>query len=639
MNPFLELEIKTEQQLLGTAMIQIMSDQHNLVGGYPESINTDGDRNTAIFALENGGRLELSLQIEEILEGEGISLLCSICNVGQKPVSWNDLLLPKISLNRAVFGEEAWTMQGAAVQWGQDYAFPLGVHTRENYLGHMQDGEGGGIPVVYFWNKSIGLALMHVEPEPKDWYMPVHCDSDSLTAALEDREALTLNPGESFTGVRSVIAICRGDFFEPLALYRACLAEHGIKAPEPVQADFEPAWCSWGYEFDIKPADMIRVLPVLKDLDIHWLTLDDRWFDAYGDWNPRFDTFPGGEVDMRDMNKRIHDAGVFSQIWWYPLCVEDGHGSWDSHTYAEAELFQKHSDWLIMDRDGNAARNNRHLAMLCPSVPEVQNHIRELTHRFIEDWGFDGHKLDNIYTVPACYNPNHHHQRPQESTEAMGVVYRIIFELTRALRPNSVTQICPCGTPLSMQMIPWTDQPVTADPTSSGQIRQRIKFYKALFGPKTAVSADHVELSDGSMDFASEIGVGGVPATKFIWPEDESLKARLNEYWNFPPEKQSAWKRWLAIYRQHRLAEGETLNLYDLAFDFPETHAIRKGKTIYYAFYQDHFEGTVRLKGLENRGYRAWDYVNHVELGMIDGSNPVLKIHFDQYLLLAATAD
>ena len=83
-------------------------------------------------------------------------------------------------------------------------------------------------------------------------------------------------------------------------------------------------------------------------------------------------------------------------------------------------------------------------------------------------------------------------------------------------------QICPCGTPITFSLLPYTDQTVTADPTSSAQIRQRVKFYKALCGPRAAVFADHVELSDHGLDFASEIGVGGVPSTKFIWPDDRS---------------------------------------------------------------------------------------------------------------------
>ncbi|RPH57313.1 MAG: alpha-galactosidase [Chloroflexi bacterium] len=508
--------------------------------------------------------------------------------------------------------------------------------SRDNFLGHLQNGEGGGIPVVYFWNKTRGLSLMHIEATPKDWYMPVKSGKEGVTAGLELRKPVTLQPGESFSSLETVISAHSGDFFAPLALYRDLLAQKGIKSPAPVPADYEPAWCSWGYEFDVTPGEMTGVLPVLNDLGIKWLTLDDRWFDAYADWNPRKDTFPGGAQDMCRMNAEIHAAGAFSQVWWYPLCVEDGHGKWESHKYGRAQLYKNHPEWLVLNADGSVARNNRHLAMLCPALPEVQAHIRELTLRFIRDWGFDGHKLDNIYTMPACHNPAHQHARPEESTESLAEAYRVIFETTRQLRPDSVTQICPCGTPLTFSLIPFTDQTVTADPTSSDQIRQRIKFYKALMGPKVAVFADHVELSDNGADFASEIGAGGVPSTKFIWPDDERVRARLKEVWDLPDEKKAAWQKWFGLYNRYRPAEGEYLNLYDLAFDYPEAHVIRKDGAMYYAFYAPHFHGKVELRGLENRSYRVVDYVNDRELGVVHGESAWLQVEFEVSLLVMA---
>ncbi len=183
----------------------------------------------------------------------------------------------------------------------------------------------------------------------------------------------------------------------------------------------------------------------------------------------------------------------------------------------------------MLDEQGRVARNNRHLAMLCPAVPAVQEYTLALTRRFIEEWGFDGFKLDNIYTMPACYNPAHHHAAPADSIAAFGELYRRILELSRHLRPEAVVQICPCGTPLTFHLLPATDQTVTADPVSSAQVRQRIRFYKALTGRSAAVFADHVELSDGGVDFASAVGTGGVPGTKFTWQVSPERQSRLHE--------------------------------------------------------------------------------------------------------------
>ena len=77
----------------------------------------------------------------------------------------------------------------------------------------------------------------------------------------------------------------------------------------------------------------------------------------------------------------------------------------------------------------------------------------------------------------------------------MGEDYRTIFETTRALKADSVTQSCPCGTPPSLAWLRYMDQAVTADPVGSAQVLRRMKMYKALLGPSSAIYGDHVELT------------------------------------------------------------------------------------------------------------------------------------------------
>lgn len=633
----LDAQLRIQIDDLASAQVGLYAGSQNLLNGAPTQVEVGDWSAAGVYTLPSGVTLRLDL-VQESIAPHAASVKATVTNTGNLPLHFDRFEAPRLDLAPGFSARPLWTMQGAAVHWGQDFAFELpSTFSRENFLGHVQDGEGGGIPLVYFWNKSQGIALMHIEPAPKDWHMPVEAGENAVSAALQLRQSVTLQPGESFSGLKTVISLHTGDFFAPLALYRELLAAQGVQAPEPVPANYEPAWCSWGYEFDVRPNEMTGVLPVLSELGIKWLTLDDRWFDAYADWNPRPETFPNGADDMRRMNTEIHAAGGFSQIWWYPLCAEDGHGKWESHVYGVSQVLKEHPDWVILNADGSVARNNRHLAMLCPALPAVQEHTAEMTRRFIADWGFDGHKLDNIYTVPACHNPAHQHAYPEQSIEAMGAAYKLIFDITRQLRPDSVTQICPCGTPLSLQLIPFTDQTVTADPTSSQQIRQRIKFYKALMGPNAAVFADHVELSDDGLDFASEIGTGGVPATKFIWPDDESVRARLQEVWNLPNEKKNVWQKWFGIYNRERLAEGEYLNLYNMAFDYPEAHTIRKDKGIYYAFYAPHFRGPIELRGLEEaKTYQIWDYANNCDLGVVNGAAAWLDVEFNESLLVVA---
>jgi len=384
------------------------------------------------------------------------------------------------------------------------------------------------------------------------------------------------------------------------------------------------------------------VIPKLKEFGIKWATLDDRWFDTYGDWNPRPDTFPGDSI--KKMVEQYHRDGILAQIWWLPIGAEMRGPKYSSHAYIDSRVVQAHPDWLVLDKDGKPVIMVRQLATLCPALPEVQQYHKELTEKFIRDWGFDGHKLDNIYTVAPCYNPRHRHKSPYDSVNAMGEVYRVIFETTRALKPYSVTQSCPCGTPPSIAWLPYMDQAVTADPVGSAQVRRRVKMYKALLGPQAAVYGDHVELTevtrragrkeDTGDDFASTVGLGAVIGTKFVWPQTDPGFRRVT----LTPTKDQLWKKWIGIYHARMLSRGEFLNLYTLGYDAPEGHAIRKDGRMYYAFFttypDESFKGEIELRGLAPGKYRVFDYVNNKELNTIDATSPTLPAQFTGSLLL-----
>ena len=131
----------------------------------------------------------------------------------------------------------------------------------------------------------------------------------------------------------------------------------------------------WGYESDVTPKQMLETIPKLRELGIHWATLDDRWFNNYGDWQPRTDTFAGDAIQK--LVKDFHAQGFKLQLWWLPLAVEDGHRSYGGHNYVVSEILKQHPDWLILGKDGKPARTTRNLATLCPAVPEVQAYYKK----------------------------------------------------------------------------------------------------------------------------------------------------------------------------------------------------------------------------------------------------------------------
>ncbi|HTR26906.1 MAG TPA: alpha-galactosidase [Terriglobales bacterium] len=546
---------------------------------------------------------------------------------------------------------EMWSFQGSSYDWGKDDIQKLKApFSQPNLMGAVvKGGYGGGIPVVAFWTRNVGEAIGHVETVPLTVSLPVRVGADRhVTASLDFPGPMTLKPGGSYSTPRSFVAVYSGDYYQPLHLWSRVLQKEGWELPKPSNEAYNASWCGWGYEFNVTAAQMLGTIPKLKEMGIKWATLDDRWFNNYGDWQPRKETFPGDS--MQQMVRDFHKQGMLVQLWWLPLGVEDGQGRWESHKYLVSDVVREHPDWLILDKNGRHGRITRDLAALCPAVPEVQDYYKKLTERFIRDWDFDGSKLDNIYTVPECHNPAHHHKSPQDSVNAMADVYRVIYQTTRALKPESVTQSCPCGTPPSLAWLPYMDQAVTADPVGAVQVRRRIKMYKALLGPEAAVYGDHVELSamtragkdwiEHGDDFASTIGAGGVVGTKFVWPDPGPKFKRVN----LTKEKEAHWKKWIAVYNDKMLSKGNFLPLYVYGYDAPEAYAIEKDGRMYYAFFaastNSAWHGEVELRGLTPGTYNVLDYADNKSLGTVtvsEGTNPRIKTEFKEHLLLEVT--
>jgi len=598
----------------------------------------------------SGASIQRTLQVE-VYDGFPNLLLSSATytNAGSSAYHIDEIIEQQHRFNSQVKEHpyDMWSYQGSSYDWGKDDVAKLTKNlSQPNVMGAaVKGGYGGGIPVIAFWTASVGEAIGHVETLPLSLSLPVKVERDGrVTASVSIPANTTLKPGESYSTPRSFLAIYSGDFYQPLRLWSSVLQKEGWELPKPSSEAYNVSWCGWGYEFNVTPAQMLGTVPKLKEFGIKWATLDDRWFDTYGDWNPRSANFPDDSI--KKMVDDFHKQGELVQLWWLPLGVEDGKGKWDSHKYVVSKVAQEHPDWLILDKNGQHARMTRGLAALCPAVPEVQAYYKSLTEKFIRDWGFDGSKLDNIYSVPMCYNPAHHHKSPQDSVNAMADVYKIIFQTTRAIKPESVTQSCPCGTPPSLAWLPYIDQAVTADPVGAVQVRRRIKMYKALLGPEAAVYGDHVELSamtrvgkdwsEHGDDFASTIGVGGVVGTKFVWPDPgPKFKPVL-----LTAEKEAHWKKWIGIYNEKMLSKGTFLDLYIYGYDVPEAYAIEKDGKMYYAFFaptSSAWKGEVELRGLKAGSYHMTDYSNGKELGTVDakdGKAPRLAAEFRDHLLL-----
>jgi len=518
-----------------------------------------------------------------------------------------------------------WSYQSGSYEKRPNWVLPLQEKfQQENFLGMNADDYGGGTPIVDVWRRDVGIAVGHVELRPKLVSLPVSMpDATHATIAVHFAKSLTLSPGETFHTFRTFVAVHQGDYFRALSDYRRFMAKQGLQSAAAPNDAYGAIWCAWGYGRSVQPKQVYDTLPTVKRLGFVWVTLDDGWQNNVGDWALDPKKFPNGDADMKALVDRIHQEGFRAQLWWSPLSAVPA-----------SDLLREHPDYELLDRDGSTRKISWWDSYyLCPADRRVVEYHKALVRKILLDWGFDGLKLDGQHMngVPACYNPAHHHAQPEESVEALPDFFRAIYETAQAVKPGALVEFCPCGTAYSFFTMPHFNMSVASDPRGSFQIRSKAKTLKALMGDSVPFFGDHVELSDGGNDFASTIGVGGVVGTQFVLPSLVAKRSRSD----LTPEREKQFEKWLRIYRDKMLSHGQYLGqLYDIGFDVPETHVIRKDQTMYYAFFAKHWEGPVELRGLEDRTYRVLDYGNDKDLGTVSRGNSHLSVDFDHYLLL-----
>jgi alpha-galactosidase len=527
----------------------------------------------------------------------------------------------------AARGPAFWSYQSGSYEKRPNWVLPLRAgFKQENYLGMNASDYGGGTPIVDVWRKDVGLAVGHVELGPRLISLPVSMpDASHARVAVRFTHELTLEPGESFHTLRTFVSVHQGDYFRTLVEYRRFMMRQGFQMASAPDSAFGPIWCAWGYGRSVQLKQVYDTLPTVKKMGFSWVTLDDGWQNNYGDWGLDPKKFPNGDADMKALVDRIHAEGFKAQLWWSPLSA-----------VPDSNLLKEHPDFVLLNRDGTRRKISWWNSFyLCPSYQGVVKYHKALVRKILGDWGFDGLKLDgqHMNAVPPCYNPAHHHKNPEDSVEALPDFFREIYETARSVKPDALVEFCPCGTAYSFFTMPHFNMSVASDPESSFQIRSKGKTLKALMGDEVPYFGDHVELSDDAIDFASTVGVGGVVGTQFVLPSLVTKHSRSD----LTTQRQQIFEKWLDIYKDKMLSRGKYLgDLYDIGFDLPEAHVIRKGQELYYAFFARHWSGPIALRGLEDRTYRIVDYVNNKDLGRVHGPKATLSAEFDKHLLLDA---
>ena len=526
-----------------------------------------------------------------------------------------------------------WSFQGGTYSDRRDWVQPIVEgFSQENFMGMNASDYGGGTPVSDIWRPDLGIAVGHLETTPKLVSFHVsYTISDTaanISIAYKYLEQKKIAPGESVKTFETFVAIHKGDYFHTLNSYSKIMENKGLTFTKFSPATYQSEWCAWGYERNFTIAEVVGTLPKVAEMGYDWATLDDGWQTAEGDWflNPK--RFPAGDTDMKKFVNEIHQHNLKAMLWWAPLAVDPG-----------TELIKKHPEYLLLNKDGSKQDITWWDSYyLCPAYGPVIEYHKDLVKKIMSEWGYEGLKIDgqHLNAAPPCYNPAHHHAYPEESYEKLPEFYKSILETALSINPDAVIQICPCGTSYSFFNLHYMNQTVASDPTSSWQIRLKGRTIKALMGTNAPYFGDHVELSDSGSDFASTVGIGGIVGTKFTYPTDQLD----HKNYLLTPEKEVSWRKWLDIYKENYLSKAEYKGeLYDIGYDKPETHAIQKRDAMFFAFYAAKWDGEIELRGLKNKTYKVFDYVNDKFISNVDGNNPKIKVKFDKYLLIKAIPD
>lgn len=523
-----------------------------------------------------------------------------------------------------------WTLQPTSTEARLDWVLPIQPgFEKDNYLGMNNSDYGGGIPMIDLWQRRGGEAVGLTELVLRDARMPILWNADaqeirySLSYTLP--VPVTLQHGDTLRTFGTFEMQHSGDYFTALRRYSTYMQEvRGVKMLESEPEAFEPVWCAWGYERTFTIDEVIGTLDKVAELGFRWVDVDDGYQIAEGDWETN-ERFPGGDADMRRMTDEIHRRGMLAKLWWAPLAADP-----------DTKLLREHPEMMLVTKSGEPEFITWWDSYyLSPVNPYTHEYSDGLVERFIDKWGFDGLKIDGQH-LNCCmpdYNPASHLSYPEEAPELMPTYFESVTNFAKLIKPNAVIQVCPCGCAVNYFILPFINQAVASDPTCSRQVRMKRRAYAAMV-PEMAYYGDHVELTDGGTDFASQIGTGSVIGTKFTYPADNP---NASESFLLTPEKEALIRHWMRIFKEKDLVHGEYLgDLYSWGFDYPETHVIRQNGAMYYAFYADQFDGTLELRGLEKgRKYTVTEYTaDEPRSFVINGSKPQIEVAFEKNYLI-----
>ncbi|MEV0830982.1 glycoside hydrolase family 36 protein [Nonomuraea rubra] len=174
-------------------------------------------------------------------------------------------------------------------------------------------------------------------------------------------------------------------------------------------------WCTWyAYYEDVSEQVLNKDLASLAGLPYDVAQIDDGWELAVGDWEPNH-KFPSG---MRALTERINAAGMRAGLWLAPFIV-----------LPTSRTAREHPEFLLRDAAGQPVVAGYNWGTsywaLDLTHPGVQEHLTQLIHRVVHEWGFTYLKLDfvNAGAVPGVRHSGGH--REQAYRDAFALIRRV----------------------------------------------------------------------------------------------------------------------------------------------------------------------------------------------------------------------
>ena len=388
------------------------------------------DENGTTYTLvgewkQDGYDVEKILTVKAVKGFEGMLLTNSTyVNHSDKVLTVKAMESNKLSV---ASDETVWSFQPTSSARRDDWILPVEESFyQKNYLGMNNTDYGGGIPMVTLWRRDANLSVGLVEPNLKLISMPVkkvrYDDYVTMSLLHEFEYPEEMAQGDTLQTWNQFISVGKGDFFGPLSQFSKYMEAYAGYVPQVSEPEaFEAVWCAWGYERTFTVNEVLGTLPKVKELGFKWVDVDDGFQIAEGDWetNSRFN----GTKDMRRITDAIHSYGLKAKLWWAPLAADP-----------DTKVVHNNPEMVLMDYQGAPEYITWWDSWyLSPVNPATMEYTLDLVDRFIDEWGFDGLKLDGQHL--NCCLPDHNHhshlEYPEEAVEKLPEFFQGIFDRAR----------------------------------------------------------------------------------------------------------------------------------------------------------------------------------------------------------------